>query len=399
MAFTKNNILDSIREVCGQFNENTIHDYLCSSNHTSHINLDAFISDLKKIARLTDNVKTKTHFILSLLRVHSRKIDKDGRGSSIIIETTKRCNHACPHCYSVSRDNTDMEDHVLKKILRFSYLHYKYVFLTGGEPLLDQRIFSMASQYPDLIFFFFTNGSLMSEETAYNLSLSPNLIPMLSINGDTEGLHDSLKYPGSYQEILNAIKHLNQYDIPWGFLSVITEQNAENVLSREFIRTLKTKGAIIGRYLEYLPVGEKANPELIPSGATYYLMEKRKKEIIENQEIYMQELCQEKCRGLIFFDVYGNIKNCPFFHYAKHNVNKGNIQELVADSLQDWSAASYAGECPVYSNIFEFRNYLQDRDWHYTLDGNEEYLRAPSIGAIMEKNYRDFLFLKASGNQ
>ena len=72
---------------------------------------------------------------------------------------------------------------------------------------------------------------------------------------------------------------------------------AIDVLSKDFVKDKKEKGAIMARYLEYLPVGPKALKDLILTGKNYYYMEKRRKEIIRDNEIYRQSTVQEKCTG------------------------------------------------------------------------------------------------------
>jgi len=159
---------------------------------------------------------------------------------------------------------------------------------------------------------------------------------------------------------------------------------------------MRSKGAILGRYLEYIPVGQCAETRLVPTAKTYYLMEKRKRQIIQNSEIYMQETLQNKCLGLIFFDVDANIKCCPFFHYAKHNLAQGNIERLIKDSTQDWAQAKYKGECPVYSNQQELKAHLLKRQWQPTISFNQANSITPQLAKVMADNYHSFLKIKTT---
>jgi hypothetical protein len=195
--------------------------------------------------------------------------------------------------------------------------------------------------------------------------------------------------------LMRAVRVLNSAGVPWGYLSMVTNINARQVLSKKFIRQMKSKGAILARYLEYIPVGPGAHPQLVPSAQTYYLMEKRKQEIIASGEIYMQETAQRKCLGLIFFDVDGNIKCCPFFHYSKHNIALGDIERLVKDSALDWCRAKYFGECPVYSDQEGLKAHLFRQGWRPTVSFNQENSITPQLSKIMSDNYRDFLKLKS----
>ena len=125
------------------------------------------LQTINKITRISKNPKTRESLIRSFFRIFREGIDKDGRGSSIIIEITKRCNKNCRHCYSkFSGKNTDMPDDLLEKLINFSKKHYKHIFLTGGEPTLDPRVLTVTKNNPDVVFFMFTNGSTITDSYA-----------------------------------------------------------------------------------------------------------------------------------------------------------------------------------------------------------------------------------------
>ena len=354
------------------------------------------LAQIIKINSLIASPRTRLSFLRAYLRIYSAKINRDGRHGSVIMEITKRCNQQCPHCYSQAQRNKSMSDKTIKQIIKLVRGNYKHIFITGGEPTLDMRVLSIAKTNPDIIFFMFTNGGPINQAYARKLSAVGNLIPVLSVDGSSQKQHDYFKGKGSYSKVKQAIKILNAAQIPWGYLSMVTNLNARQVLSKQFVKTMKSKGAILGRYLEYIPVGQCAAAKLIPTAKTYYLMEKRKRQIIQNSEIYMQETLQNKCLGLVFFDVDANIKCCPFFHYAKHNIDQGNIEGLIKDSTRDWACAKYSGECPVYSNQPGLQEHLLKRGWKPTLSFNQANSISPQLAKIMSVNYHSFLEIKAT---
>ena len=354
------------------------------------------LAQIVKINSLISHPRTRLSFLRSYLRIYNAKINRDGRHGSVVMEITKRCNQQCPHCYSQAQRNKSMSAKTIKQIIKLVRHNYKHIFITGGEPTLDKRVLAIAKANPDIIFFMFTNGSPINREYAQKLSAIGNLIPVLSIDGSSQKQHDYFKGKGSYQTVMQTIKILNNANIPWGYLSMVTNINAPDVLSKNFIKTLKRKGAILGRYLEYIPVGQCAEAKLVPTAKTYYLMEKRKRQIIRDSEIYMQETLQNKCLSLIFFDVDGNIKCCPFFHYAKHNIAQGNIEKLIKDATKDWVQAKYSGECPVYSNLQGLKAHLLKRQWKPTLSFNQANSITPQLAKVMSDNYHSFLKIKAA---
>ena len=354
------------------------------------------VERILKIADITEDAATRKSFALAYCRISAFDIHKDGRGSSVIIEITRRCNKSCAHCYSQANGGPDMDTAVLERIVAFARAGYKHVFLTGGEPTLDDRIFTISREHDDVLFFFFTNGSPIDNDFAVRLATRGNLVPIVSIDGQCAATHDSLGGEGSFTEVDRAIAALNRVNAPWGFLSVITNRNAKEVLSKEFVKNKRDRGAILGRYLEFHPYGPPALRDLIPTGETYYLMEQRKREIVQNGEIYMQDLSESRCEGLLFFDVSGRIKLCPFFHLAKHRAdNGGDIGARVADSRNDWLSFPCDGECPVYADPNRFREHLQKRNWKQTVPDDEGYPSRPEGAVLMSSRYRDFLAIKA----
>jgi MoaA/NifB/PqqE/SkfB family radical SAM enzyme len=354
-----------------------------------------FLAQMVKIMKMISHPATRAGFFRAYLRIYIKKINKDGRHGSVVMEITKRCNQQCRHCYSWAQRKKKMSDRTINRIIRLVRNNYKHIFITGGEPTLDKRIFKIAALNPDIMFFMFTNGLAIGQSFARKLASIGNLIPVLSIDGDSASRHEYFKGKDSWQRLMRAIKILNSFRLPWGYLSMVTNLNARRVLSKNFVKTMKKRGAILARYLEYIPVGLSAKSELVPSGVTYNLMEKRKQEIIKNDEIYMQETAQSKCSGLIFFDVDGNIKCCPFFHYAKHNIAQGKIEKLIKDSILDWCKAKYRGECPVYSDQEGLKAYLLKRAWKPTVSFNRHNSIAPPLAKTMSDNYHAFLKIKA----
>ncbi|MFH0918550.1 MAG: radical SAM protein [Candidatus Omnitrophota bacterium] len=357
-----------------------------------------FLAQMVKIMAMILHPRIRAGFFRAYLRICAHKINKDGRHGSVVIEITKRCNQQCPYCYSRSQRSKSMPGKMINQIIKLVRKHYKHIFITGGEPTLDKRVLAIARDNPDIMFFMFTNGGSLDQAYAKQLSAVGNLIPILSVDGSSQKQHDYFKGKGSWRQVMRAIKVLNAARTPWGYLSMVTDINAHQVLSKKFVKAMKQKGAILARYLEFIPVGPAALPRLVPSAETYYLMEKRKQQIISQGEIYMQDTAQKKCLGLVFFDVDGNIKCCPFFHYFKHNIGQGNIEELVKDSTADWCRAKYSGECPVYSDPEGLKEHLLKQRWRPTISFNQENSITVQLAKVMSDNYRLFLKIKAARN-
>ncbi|UCD12954.1 MAG: radical SAM protein [Thermoplasmatales archaeon] len=356
-----------------------------------------FIKKIIKFAKFTSNLKLRESYLRSYLRIFQEDIHFDGRGGSIVVEVTKKCTKHCIHCYSRCTGQREyIADDVLDLIINIARKHFKHVFLTGGEPTLDNRVFTLAKNNPDIIFFMLTNGGKITQNYASRLSTLGNLIPILGIDGNSPSTHNALRGGGSYREVMNAIENLNTHGVPWGYISLVTSINIDEVLSEEFIKDKINKGAFLARYLEYIPVGMEPNMDLILSGRAYYLLEKRKNEIINSNLIYMQKTTQPKCNGLLYFDVDGNIKNCFCFHYAKYNISKGDIGTSIKKTRKDWTSYHWTGECPIYADPRGFKNHLEKLGWKNLSTTDEPYLNNPEITQQLVHNYQEFLKIKAN---
>lgn len=354
-----------------------------------------FLKIIFKIMKISKNPKTRESYLKSYFRIYNKKIYGDGRGGSIVIEITKKCTKNCIHCYSkYTGQREKMSDDTLHAIIKHARTQFKHIFLTGGEPSLDHRVFSLAEDNSDILFFMFTDGGPVTKNYAQRLSSLGNLIPMISIDGSSSLTHDYLRGKGSFQEAIEAVDNLNEYGVPWGYISIVTEKNIHEVLSKDFIQDKIKRGAFIARYIEYIPVGPNPQKHLILSGESYFLLEKRKKEIIESGIIYMQDTTQMKCNGLLYFDVDGNIKNCFCFHYSKYNIADDDIEKSIKKIRKEWTSYNWSGECPIYADPFGFKKHLEKLGWKSISNIDEEYLSNPDIIKQLVQNYKQFIKLK-----
>ena len=98
---------------------------------------------------------------------------------------------------------------------------------------------------------------------------------------------------------------------------------------------------------------------------------------------------------MLSFDVDGNIKNCPFFHYSKYNITKDDVKTSVKEMIKDWMSFDYAGECPLFSDPVGFKNHLEKLGWKHIFY-DEEYLTNSKISTIIKDNYKKFLKIKTA---
>ena len=106
----------------------------------------------------------------------------------IIYSITDRCNLHCKGCYAQSlHTSTQPEmgaDKMRETIREARELGVSFMVLAGGEPLVRREILDIIGDFTDVIFFVFTNGTLINEELADRMKQMRNLVPIISLEGN-----------------------------------------------------------------------------------------------------------------------------------------------------------------------------------------------------------------------
>jgi len=156
----------------------------------------------------------------------------------IFWEITSACNLNCGHCRSnYSRKpapdelNTREVKSVIDKFLKFSR---PLVILSGGEPLLREDIFDIASYITRKNIFacMATNGTLLSEQAVKRIKGSGIKMVSVSIDGQNAELHDKAKgLEGAFQKTVEGVKLLNKFKIPFQINTAVSSQKIAEIKS------------------------------------------------------------------------------------------------------------------------------------------------------------------------
>ena len=125
-------------------------------------------------------------------------------------------------------------------------------------------ILKLAEKHNDVQFAIYTNSTLIDEPFCKEVVRLGNIAFMLSIEGTPE-TNDARRGEGHYAAVMRAMDLLKEHGILFGTSICYTRDNIEAVTSDEFMRFLCDKGAHFGFYFHYMPVGNEAAPELMPS--------------------------------------------------------------------------------------------------------------------------------------
>ena len=185
----------------------------------------------------------------------------------ILFDPTSACNMHCKGCWSGTYGHKDMlsfED-MDKIVTQGKELGVYLYMMTGGEPLVRKAdIIKLAEKHSDVEFALYSNSTLIDEDFCKELVRLGNITFQLSIEGTPE-TNDSRRGDGHYEAVMKAMDLLKKYGIIFGTSICYTRENIEAVTDEKFLRMIADKGARYGFFFHYMPVGNNAVPELMPT--------------------------------------------------------------------------------------------------------------------------------------
>ena len=265
----------------------------------------------------------------------------------ILFDPTSACNMNCAGCWSGTyghKYNLSYED-MSRIVTQGKELGVYLYMMTGGEPLVRKKdIIRLAEEHNDVEFSIYTNSTLIDEEFCKEVVRLGNITFQLSIEGTPE-TNDARRGDGHYEKVMKAMDLLKKYGIVFGTSICYTRDNIEAVTSDEFLRMIADKGARFGFYFHYMPVGNNAVPELLPT------MEQRKYMIERIRYIRSNECdipffpmdfqndgeyvggCIAGGRNYFHINSAGDAEPCVFIHYSDSNIREKSILEILQSPL------------------------------------------------------------------
>lgn len=185
----------------------------------------------------------------------------------ILFDPTSACNMHCTGCWAGEyghKNNLSFED-MDRIVTQGKELGVYLYMLTGGEPLVRKAdVLRLAEKHNDVQFAIYTNSTLIDDAFCEEVARLGNIAFMLSIEGSPE-TNDARRGSGHYTAVMDAMDRLRTHGILFGTSICYTSANLEAVTSDRFLRMLSDKGAHFGFYFHYMPVGNDAAPELLPT--------------------------------------------------------------------------------------------------------------------------------------
>ncbi|HOS97918.1 MAG TPA: radical SAM protein [Deltaproteobacteria bacterium] len=298
-------------------------------------------------------------------------------------EVTSACNLRCIHCH-VTADtpgpdelNTDEAKGFIDDLARID--GFRMLVYTGGEPLVRKDIFALMhhSKEAGLINVIATNGTLITEETAFRLKEEGLACAAVSLDSWRDEVHDFVRNrQNTYGLAMRGIRALKKAGIPLQINCTAMQYNFDDL--DELLDLVDGLGSGIMLMYQLVPVGRgddirdatlsvNENERLLKflakkqkdvstivepvAGPQYwpYLMER--KGLKNGTWLRVAEQVFHGCaagRGFVYIKANGDVWPCPFVE-----VIAGNVKERPFDRI--WE------DSPVFAALRNRENTLKGR--------------------------------------
>ena len=278
----------------------------------------------------------------------------------ILMDPTSACNLHCTGCWAAEYGNKlnltyDELDSVITQGKELGIYFYMY---TGGEPLIRKNdIIKLCEKHNDCAFHAFTNATLVDDAFCEEMKRVGNLSLSISLEGFEE-VNDLRRGAGVYDKVMHAMDLLKKHGQIFGTSICYTSKNIETVTSDEFLDLIIEKGCRFTWYFHYMPVGNEAAVELLPTKEQREYMYHRVREIRSmegGKPIYAMDFqndgefvggCIAGGRNYCHINPNGDVEPCVFIHYSGANIREVSL----LDALKQPLFMSYRDNQPFNNN-------------------------------------------------
>jgi radical SAM protein with 4Fe4S-binding SPASM domain len=250
---------------------------------------------------------------------------------NLMINITERCNLTCKHCYITDKNQKDMNfEKLLGLIRKFHELQGIRLILTGGEPFLYDNIKSLLQElvHIPLQKVLLTNGILIPQQKPEIMELlkKNQFEVFVSLDG-LQSSHNELRNSECFQETIDGIKRLLEYDITVSINTMVHGRNFEEF--EEMSQFLRSLGKIKNWAID-VPTFDEQIPQTVRE--MYEISPEKGGEILRNygwgvmveSGLGEQGLNLACGPNLMAIDVVGRVTKCGFFT----DLSPGNVFDL-----------------------------------------------------------------------
>ena len=382
-------IIDTAEKYLKDFGKGVNWDYLRKVACNPEYTLNRYITSM--VQELHPNVLKTTlmnlgfeAFYNGTKTIHEmREIHKCNIPWIILMDPTSACNLHCTGCWAAEYGNKlnltyDEIDDIIRQGKELGV--YMYIY-TGGEPLVRKKdLIRLCEKHNDCIFLSFTNATLIDEDFANDMLRVGNFVPAISLEG-FETATDGRRGNGVYQKVIKAINLLREKKLVFGISACYTSANFESITSEAFYDSLIDLGAYFIWYFHYMPVGNDAAPELLPTPAQRRETYERIRKYRATKPLFAMDFqndaefvggCIAGGRRYLHINANGDIDPCVFIHYSDSNIREKTLLEALQSPMmmayhdgQPFNDNMYR-PCPMLENPQKLREMVEKSGAHST---------------------------------
>lgn len=277
---------------------------------------------------------------------------------AILLDPTSACNLHCTGCWAAEYGHKlnltyDEIDDIICQGKEMGIYFYVY---TGGEPLVRKKdLIRLCEKHSDCVFLCFTNSTLIDEEFADEMLRVGNFVPAISLEGFEEAT-DGRRGQGVYQKVRKAMELLRRKKLVYGISCCYTSANYESIASEEFYDSLIEMGAYFVWYFHYMPVGNDAVPELMPTPTQRTGVYEKIRRYRATKPLFALDFqndaeyvggCIAGGHRYLHINANGDIDPCVFIHYSDSNIR----QKTLLEALRSPMMMAYHDNQPFNDNM------------------------------------------------
>ena len=263
---------------------------------------------------------------------------------TILLDPTSACNLHCTGCWAAEYGHKlnltyDEIDDIIFQGKEMGV--YMYIY-TGGEPLVRKKdLIRLCEKHSDCVFLCFTNATLIDEEFADEMLRVGNFVPAISLEGFEEAT-DGRRGSGVYQKVRKAMELLKRKKLVYGISCCYTSANYDSITSEEFYDSLIEMGAYFVWYFHYMPVGNDAVPELLPTPEQRAGVYEKIRRYRATKPLFAMDFqndaeyvggCIAGGHRYLHINADGDIDPCVFIHYSDSNIREKTLLEALRSPM------------------------------------------------------------------
>ncbi len=262
----------------------------------------------------------------------------------VIYSVTGRCNLHCAGCYANLLHRHDRPELAPEETSAWleeaARLGVSVMLLAGGEPLLRADVFDQIERRPEILFLLFSNGALLDEDRIRWLRRLPNVIPVLSLEGDERDT-DGRRGAGTFEHVTAAMDRLAEAGAFFGTSVTLTRTTFDRATDEAHLRALIRRGCRLFYFINYVPVEPNTDDLQLDEGQVSELERRLARYRRTLGALFIafphDEMAFGGClaagKGFLHVNAYGDVEPCPFSPYSDSSLRAMSFEQSLASPL------------------------------------------------------------------